>query len=263
MELVETMDDRGVVTLILNRPQRRNALDPSLVAHLGGALRRIDADPDARVVVLSGAGENFCAGGDIEWMKSAAEASPQENEKDALALEEMFGALDQLSKPTVALVQGVAFGGGVGLVACCDISLAAKSAKFCLSEVRLGLIPAVVGPYVLRAIGARAMRALALSAEIVGADCAFHVGLVHEVAREDGLIAARDRIVEALLLGAPGAQAAVKQLVRICQDRIPDASLSRETARLLAERRSSPEGVEGLSGFLEKRAPIWRAPRSV
>lgn len=263
MDLLETMDERGVVTLTLNRPHRRNALDPSLVAHLSCALRRIEASPDARVVVLSGSGENFCAGGDIQWMKNAAEASPQENEKDALALEEMFRTLDQLSKPTVALVQGAAFGGGLGLLACCDISLAAKSAKFSLSEVRLGLIPAVVGPYVLRAIGPRAMRALALSAEIVGADCAFHFGLVHEVAREDGLVAARDRIVEALLLGAPGAQAAVKRLILMCQDRKPDASLSRETARLLAERRASPEGVEGLSGFLEKRAPNWRGRRSV
>lgn len=263
MDLVETMDERGVVTLMLNRPQRRNALDPSLVAHLTRTLRQLEANPDARVVVLSGANENFCAGGDIEWMKCAAEASPQENERDALALGDMFSTLDRLSKPTVALVQGAAFGGGVGLLACCDISLAAKSAKFSLSEVRLGLIPAVVGPYVLRAIGPRAMRALALSAEIVGADCASQIGLVHEVAREYGLIAVRDRIVEALLLGAPGAQAAVKQLVRMCQDRVPDASLSKETARLLAERRASPEGVEGLNGFLEKRAPNWRLRRSL
>lgn len=261
MDLIETIDDRGVVTLTLNRPQRRNALDRGLVARLSDALRRIGTDPKARVAVLSGAGGNFCAGGDIEWMRSAAEASEQENEKDALALGEMFDALDQLSKPTVALVQGAAFGGALGLVACCDIALAAKSAKFCLSEVRLGLIPAVVGPYVLRAIGARNMRALALSAEIVGADCAFHIGLVHEVAREDGLAAARDRIVEALLLGAPGAQAEVKRLIRTCRDPAPDTSLLKETARLLAERRASPEGVEGLSGFLEKRAPSWRAHR--
>ncbi|CAG0971755.1 partial Enoyl-CoA-hydratase, partial [Gammaproteobacteria bacterium] len=167
-------------------------------------------------------------------------------------------ALDRLPKPTVALVQGAAFGGGMGLVACCDIALAAKAAKFCLSEVRLGLVPAVVGPYVLRAIGPRAMRALALGAEIVGADCAFHMGLVHEVAQEGALISARDRIVEALLLGAPGAQAEVKRLVRLYENRTPDASLLMETAHLLAERRASPEGVEGLNGFLEKRRPDWR-----
>lgn len=260
MDLIETMDDRGVVALTLNRPHRRNALDPALVAHLSDALRRIDGNPDIRAVVLSGAGENFCAGGDIEWMKSAASASVEENEKDACALGAMFRALDQLSKPTVALVQGAAFGGGVGLVACCDIALAAKSAKFCLSEVRLGLVPAVVGPYVLRAIGMRNMRALALSAEIVSADCAFHIGLVHEAAPDGGLAAARDRIVEALLLGAPGAQAAVKRLIRTCQESPSGESLLTETARVLAERRASPEGVEGLSGFLEKRKPVWRGP---
>jgi methylglutaconyl-CoA hydratase len=259
MDLIETMDERGVVTLTLNRPQRRNALDPALVSHLRDAIGRIDANPDARLVVLSGAGENFCAGGDIAWMKSAAEAPAEENEKDALALGAMFGALDQLSKPTVALVQGAAFGGGVGLIACCDIALAAKSAKFCLSEVRLGLIPAVVGPYVLSAIGARNMRALALSAEIVGADCAFHIGLVHEIARDGGLVAARDRIVEALLLGAPGAQAEVKRLIRTCQEGAP--SLLKETASVLAERRASSEGIEGLSCFLEKRSPNWRPRR--
>jgi methylglutaconyl-CoA hydratase len=260
MDLIETMDERGVVTLTLNRPQRRNALDPALVSHLHDALSRIDASTDARVVVLSGAGENFCAGGDIEWMRSAAEAPLLENERDALALGAMFSKLDRLSKPTVALVQGAAFGGGVGLVACCDIALAATSAKFCLSEVRLGLVPAVVGPYVLAAIGARNMRALALSAEIVGAECARNIGLLHEVARDGALVAARDRIVEALLLGAPGAQSEVKRLIRKCQDSAP--SLLTETARILAERRASPEGVEGLSCFLQKRAPSWRARRN-
>lgn len=258
MDLIETRDGNGVVALTLNRPHRRNALDSSLVRSLTAALRRLDADRDARVIVLSGADGNFCAGGDVEWMRIAASASPEENESDARALAEMFAALDSLSRPTVALVQGAAFGGGVGLVACCDIALAAKTAKFSLSEVRLGLVPAVVGPYVVRAIGARAMRALALGAEIVGADFARHVGLVHEVAQEPALPAARDRIVEALLLGAPGAQAEVKRLVRLYQDRPPDASLLAEAARALAERRASPEGVEGLNGFLERRRPDWR-----
>jgi methylglutaconyl-CoA hydratase len=263
MDLIETMDERGVVTLTLNRPQRRNALDPALIRHMTETLRRLDESPAARLVLLSGAGGNFCAGGDIESMKRAAAAPRDENEEDALALGKMYDVLDQLSKPTVAVVQGAAFGGGMGLIACCDIALAAKSAKFCLSEVRLGLVPAVVGPYLVRAIGGRATRALALSAEIVGADCALQIGLVHEIAHDGGLLAARDRIVEALLLGAPGAQADVKRLVRICEDRAPGASLLKETARLLALRRASAEGVEGLSGFLEKRRPDWRAPREV
>jgi methylglutaconyl-CoA hydratase len=259
MDLIESTDARGVVTLTLNRPQRRNAFDGALVGHLTQTLRRVDADAEARVVVLTGAGEDFCAGGDIAWMRQAADAPVAKNHNDALALGEMFDTLDRLSKPTVALIQGSAFGGGVGLVACCDIAIAASSAKFCLSEVRLGLVPAVVGPYVVRAIGARQARALFLSGEIVGADCALRIGLVQEVARDGGLTAARDRIVEALLRGAPGAQALAKRLVTICEERPLDHSLIAETARLLAERRASAEGREGLCGFLEKRAPNWRA----
>ncbi len=261
MDLIESIDDRGVVSLTLNRPHRRNAFDASLVGAMTAALVRLDADPDARVIILSGAGENFCAGGDIEWMRAAANTSAAENEKDALALAAMFEALDKLSKPTIAVVQGAAFGGGVGLVACCDIALAARSAKFSLSEVRLGLIPAVVGPYVIKAIGARRARALFLSAEIIGAECAFHIGLVHEVAAEGGLSAARDRLIEALLLGAPGAQAESKRLVSLCENRSIDAALIQETAQLLAARRASAEGMAGLNGFLTKHPPDWRELR--
>jgi methylglutaconyl-CoA hydratase len=256
--LLESRDDRGVTSLTLNRPHRRNAFDPGLIAQLTCAFERLDADDDTRLVVLSGAGENFCAGGDIDWMRRAARSSPDENESDAAALAEMFGRLDRLSKPTVALVQGAAFGGGVGLVAACDVAIAARSAKFCMSEVRLGLIPAVVAPYVLRAVGARQARALFLTAEILRADRALAIGLVHEVAPEGGLSAARDRVVDALLLGAPGAQAQSKRLVELCRDRDIDAALTRQTGSLLAERRASREGVEGLNGFLEKRAPDWR-----
>jgi methylglutaconyl-CoA hydratase len=261
MDLLETRDERGVVSLTLNRPSRRNAFEPELIAAVTLTLRRLDADSDARVVVLGGAGEDFCAGGDIAWMRRAARAAPEANEADAAALAEMFATLDGLSKPTVALVQGAAFGGGVGLVACCDIAIAARSAKFCMSEVRLGLIPAVVGPYVVRAIGARQARALFLTGEILRADRALAVGLVQEVAPEGGLTTARDRIVEALLLGAPGAQAQSKRLVDFCRDRPIDRELTRETARFLAERRASPEGIEGLNGFLEKRPPDWRDTR--
>lgn len=259
MDLLESIDGRGVVTLTLNRPQRRNAFDAGLVRALTDALRRLHTDSAARVIVLSGAGENFCAGGDIDWMRLTADASAAENERDAATLATMFETLDRLSKPTVALVQGAAFGGGVGLVACCDIALAARSAKFSLSEVRLGLIPAVVGPYVVKAIGARRARALFLSGEIFGAESALQIGLVHEIAPEGGLSASRDRVIEALLLGAPGAQAQAKRLVAMCADHPIDASLIHETARLLAERRASAEGVEGLNGFLQKRPPEWRA----
>lgn len=258
MDLLETRDDRGVVSLTLNRPHRRNALEPDLMASLTRTLQRLDADDDVRIVILGGAGEDFCAGGDIAWMRRAAEAGPQANEADAMALAEMFAVLDRLSKPTVALVQGAAYGGGAGLVAACDVAIAARSAKFCMSEVRLGLIPAVVGPYMIRAVGARAARALFLTATILRAERALTIGLVHEVASEGGLTSARDRIVEALLLGAPGAQAQSKRLVELCAGRDIDFALMRQTAGRLAERRASAEGAEGLSGFLEKRLPDWR-----
>ncbi len=261
MDLIESVDDRGVAMLTLNRPQRRNAFDAALVNSLTEAIHRHGADPDVRVILLTGAGENFCAGGDIDWMRSAATAPADENERDAVALAKMFEALASSCKPTLAVVQGAAFGGGVGLAACCDIAVAAKSARFCLSEVRLGLIPAVVGPYVVKAIGARRARALILSAEIISAEQAFHIGLLHEIVPDGGLSAARDRIIEALLLGAPGAQSEAKRLVSLCADHAIDESLIHETARLLSIRRASPEGVAGLSGFLEKRQPDWRELR--
>jgi len=262
MDLMESADERGVVSVMLNRPQKRNAFDAALVASLTNSLRRLDADPETRVIVLSGAGENFCAGGDVEWMRLTAEQPPGENRQDALALAQMFQALDKISKPTIAVVQGAAFGGGVGLAACCDIAIAATSAKFSLSEVRLGLIPAVVGPYVVRAIGVRQARALFLSGEIIGAEQALHVGLVHEISSDGGLETVRDRLIEALLLGAPGAQAQAKELVQLCGDHAIDAALMCETARRLAERRSSREGGAGLNGFLERRPPDWREMRN-
>lgn len=261
MELIEAIDERGVAFLTLNRPYRRNALDGALVADLTMKLLRLERDPDVRIVVISGAGGNFCAGGDIEWMCRMARLSSEENAEDARTLGTLFETLDGLSKPTLALVQGAAFGGGVGLVACCDIVVSAKNAKFSLSEVRLGLVPAVVAPYVVRAIGVRQSRALFLSAEIVGADCAFHLGLVHEVALDSALASVRDRFIEALLLGAPGAQADAKRVVGSCVNRRLDASLKNEMAELLAARRASPEGAAGLAGFLEKQAPDWRSLR--
>ena len=259
MDVIESVDDRGVVFLTLNRPQRRNALDGQLIADLTAVLMRLEKDPQVRIIVISGAGGNFCAGGDIEWMRCMAQASSDANVQDAEALGLLFETLDGLSKPTIAVVQGAAFGGGVGLAACCDIVIAARSAKFCLSEVRLGLVPAVVGPYVLRAIGPRHARALFLSAEIVGADCAFHIGLVHEVALDASLATTRDRLIESLLLGAPGAQADAKRVVRACAERGRDPALAHEMAELLAARRTSPEGAAGLNGFLEKRPPDWRS----
>ena len=166
--------------------------------------------------------------------------------------------LDRLSKPTVAYVHGAAYGGGVGLAACCDIVIATERASFCLSEAKLGIIPAVIGPFVIRAIGARQARRYALTAEVISARTAREIGLVHEVASEEDSLALREKIVAALLRCAPGAQAEAKSLVSFCQARAIDHELARETARRIAERRASPEGREGLEAFLERRSPSWK-----
>jgi methylglutaconyl-CoA hydratase len=261
MDILETIDERGVASLTLNRPHRRNAFDRDLVLNLTTTLRRLDADASVRVVALGGEGGNFCAGGDIEWMRRLADASPAEREEGALALSELFHTLDRLSKPTIAMVEGVAFGGGVGLVACCDIALAANDAAFALSEVRLGLVPAVVGPYLVRGIGSRASRALFLTAEPINADRALHIGLVHQIAANDALSAVRDDAIERILLGAPEAQAQAKALIELCERPAIDLSLRKEAARLISARWGSSEGAEGLSSFLERRAPKWRSMR--
>lgn len=262
-DLLESIDERGVAMLTLNCPERRNAFNEALIAQLTSSLRRLDKNEDARVVVLSGAGKCFCAGGDLEWMKRAGSQTFDANLADAMGLAEMMRALDRLSKPTVALVHGAAYGGGVGLAACSDIVLASEDATFCLSEVKLGIIPAVVAPYIVRAIGARQARRLVLTAEVVTADHAMKIGLVHDVVRRDEIDAARDRIVDALLLGAPGAQTESKTLVALCNNHPIDDKLTAGTAALIAKARAAPEGEEGLSAYLQKRPPSWLKKRDV
>ena len=256
--LLETVDANGVATLILNRPDRHNAFDDALIAELTAALRRVGDAPDVRAVVLAGAGRSFSAGADVEWMRRMAHHTPEDNLADAAALAALMHALDRLPKPTVAVVQGVAYGGGVGLVACCDVAVAGERASFCLSEVKLGLTPATISPYVVNAIGARQARRYFQTAEVFTAARARELGLVHEVAPESGLAAAAEAVVEAILQGAPGAQAAAKDLVFLCEGRAVDAALGAETGRRIAQRRASAEGREGLAAFLEKRPPAWR-----
>jgi methylglutaconyl-CoA hydratase len=257
-DLLQSIDARGVATLTLNRPNRRNAFDEALVAHMTDALRRLDERRDVRVVILAGSGPSYCAGADVEWMRRAAQDTLEANEADAIALFELLRTLDRLSKPTIALVHGGAYGGGVGLVACCDIAIASESARFCLSEVKLGVIPAVVGPFVIRSIGIRQARRFFLTAEVILAEDALAMGLVHQVVPENALGPSRDRMLDALLLGAPGAQAEAKSLIRLCEAHPIDVDLMQETARSLAARRASAEGQEGLSAFLAKRPPTWR-----
>jgi methylglutaconyl-CoA hydratase len=255
---LEAVDHRGVATLTLNRPELHNAFDDALIAGLTGALRRLGADPGVRAVVLASSGRSFSAGADLEWMRRMARHSFDNNLADAAGLAGLLHTLDRLPKPTLALVQGPAYGGGVGLVACCDVALASVRASFCLSEVKLGLTPATISPYVVNAIGARWARRLFQTAEVFDAARAQEIGLVHEVVPEDGVAAAGELVLQALLQGAPGAQADAKDLVFLCEGRPVDASLSDETGRRIALRRASAEGQEGIAAFLGKRPPAWR-----
>lgn len=257
--LLQSIDADGVATLTLNRPDKRNALDYELISLMRDALEALNGRADVRVITIEGAGEHFCAGGDIGSMKSVAQRSMSANEQDALALARMLYALDTVAKPTIAVAKGVAFGGGVGLLACCDIVVAHDDASFCLSEVRLGLLPAIVGPFLIRAIGLRQLRRYALTAERFTAAEAQTLGLVHCVAPSLDVGVARAAIVDELLRGAPGAQADVKSFFEECHGQGVNAELMREAAHRLAARRSSAEAQEGLRAFLEKRAPNWFA----
>ena len=252
------IDNRGRATLTMNRPELHNAFDDAVISDLTDALRQLDDDPDVRVVILAASGRSFSSGADLNWMGRMADYSREQNLADAERLAELMRTLDTLSKPTIALVQGAAYGGGVGLVACCDIAIATGRASFCLSEVRLGLLPAVISPYVVAAIGSRAARRYFLSAETFDAAEAYRVGLVHQIVADDHELAAEaERMVTRLLANGPGAMAAAKNLIAAVAGRHVDDALIADTAGRIADQRSSPEGREGLSAFLEKRRPAW------
>jgi methylglutaconyl-CoA hydratase len=247
----------AVATLVLARPALHNAFDDALIDALTARLGALDADPDVRVVVLAAEGRSFSAGADLNWMRRMADYAEAENLADARALGALMRALAGLSKPTIARVQGSAFGGGVGLVACCDIAVAVPDAKFALTEVRLGLIPAVISPYVVRAIGERAARRYFLTAERFDAHEAHRLGLVHEVVAADALDAAVDAIVAELLKGGPAAIAASKSLIDAVAGRPVDAAVIDDTAQRIARQRAGVEGREGVTAFLDKRTPSW------
>jgi methylglutaconyl-CoA hydratase len=256
--LIVATDPRGVATVTLNRPEIHNAFDDALIAALTDAFVGLAADKNVRVLVLTGAGQNFSAGADLNWMKRMAGYSREENLADAMALAQMLRHLNEFPKPTLARVNGSAFAGSTGLIACCDIVIASAEAKFAVNEVRLGLIPATIGPYVLAAIGARQARRLFLTAERFSADEARRIGLVHEVVPCDALDAAVEKCLAMLLEGATGAQANAKRLIAKVANRPVDEALMRLTAEGIAEARASEEGREGIAAFLGKRKPNWR-----
>ena len=252
-------DSRGVATLTLNRPEKHNAFDDKLIAELTGKLQQLDGDPAVRAVVLTGAGKSFSAGADLNWMRSMADYSEEQNRDDSLALAELMAVLDGLSKPTIARVNGAVFGGGVGLVACCDIAIGTPYAKMALTEVKLGLVPAVIAPYVVRAIGPRQARRYFQTAEVMTAETAQAIGLLHEVASPEVLDVRVDEFIDALLQAGPEALAAAKTLVVMTDAASAGEreALKRETAALIARLRVSEEGQEGLTAFLEKRKANW------
>lgn len=247
----------AIAVLTLNRPEVHNAFDQKLISELTAVLRRLDRDPSVRAVVLAGAGKGFCAGADLHWMREMAGYSRAQNLADANALARMLATLNRMSKPTIARVHGAAYGGGVGLVACCDIALGTSEATFALSEARLGLIPATISPYVIEAIGARAARRYFLTGERFGADEAYRLGLLHELVPLPELDARINDILGALLITGPAAQAECKDLIRAVASRRIDARLIADTARRIARVRASPEAKEGVDAFLGKRKASW------
>jgi methylglutaconyl-CoA hydratase len=252
------IDRRGVAWLTLARPEVHNAFNDTLIAELTRSLETLGADPQVRAVVLAAEGKSFSAGADLNWMKAMAGYDEAQNLADARKLSQLLWTLDRLPKPTIGRVQGAALGGGVGLAACCDIVVASRNASFTLSEVKLGLIPATIGPYVVAAIGQRASRRFFLTAERISADEALRLGLLHRVVEPEGLDAAIEELLAALLANGPAAVAAAKALVFAAGVRPVDAAMMDDTAGRIAAIRASPEGREGIGAFLEKRKPDWR-----
>jgi methylglutaconyl-CoA hydratase len=252
--------DLGVGIITLNRPERHNAFDAELIGELSEAIESMAAEPAVRVLVISSTGRSFCAGADLNWMRAAAGYSSEENLRDARALAEMLRRLAQCPKPTIARVQGPAYGGGVGLVACCDVAIATIDAQFSLTEVKLGLIPAVISPHVIAAIGERHARRYMLTAERFSAAEAYRLGLLHEmVADEAALDEAVGEIVEALRNNAPGAMTECKDLIAAVAWRPLSPAVVEDTAQRITRLRASDEGREGMTAFLEKRKPGWIA----
>jgi methylglutaconyl-CoA hydratase len=252
------VDARGVATLTLARAEVHNAFDDALIVSLTAEIERL-GKADIRAIVLAAEGRSFSAGADLNWMKRMASYTEAENRRDAGALAELMRALNDCPKPTIARVQGAAFGGGVGLVACCDMAVAADTATFCLSEVKLGLIPAVISPYVTRAMGARAARRYFLTAEVFGAAEAHRLGLVHEVVPPDALDGALEALLAKLLAAGLAAAAESKALIARVAEGEVDAAMIADTAARIARVRVSPEGREGIAAFLDKRKPAWSA----
>lgn len=256
---IELKQVGAVLTVALNRPEVHNALTPGMIQQLTAVFHDLNERDDVRVVVLTGNGRSFCAGADLSHMLAAGQFSFEDNVRDAQAIFDLMMMVEQCARPVVARVNGTAIGGGVGLVSSCDIVVAAARAKFSFSEVHLGIVPAVISPFVLGKIGAQNGRELFLTGERFTAQRAYEVGLAQHVVAEEALDAKVQELVAMLLQGAPGAQAAIKHLVRTVAGR-PKEDVRDYTATLIARRRESAEGLEGMGAFLQKRKPAWQEP---
>lgn len=256
--LLIEFDKQGIATLTLNRPDVHNAFNADVIQELHDAFLFLENKDEVRAIILKGAGKSFSAGADLNWMKAASGWSEEANIEDAMKLSSMLNALKTLAKPTIAIVHGAAMGGGAGLVACADIVLAQKGARFAFSEVRLGLLPATIGPYVVSAIGERNATRYFMTAEHFGPEVAWNLGLVSEVFdNEEDLNDCLEEICSNILKGAPRAVSSSKKLVQYLANKEINEKLRQNTAERIAIRRTSDEGKEGVSAFLEKRKPNW------
>jgi methylglutaconyl-CoA hydratase len=256
-QFLQLEQQQQVATVWINRAELHNAFNTTVIEELYDCFQQLNGRDDIRVVILAGRGKSFSAGADLNWMKQAGQASQADNEADALKLAKMLQSLATLKQPTIARVQGIAFGGGMGLASACDICVASTDAKFATSEVRLGLAPSTISPYVIRAIGARQASRYFLTAERITAEQALQIGLAHEVTTPELLDAKVDEIVQALLLGGPEAQAASKQLIQMVNQQSVDESLLLKTAQHIAHVRQGEEAKNGLNAFLNKHSPAW------
>ncbi len=251
------LDGRGVARIIMNRPEVFNAFDEAMIAELGQAVARCVADPAVRVIVLAGAGKVFSAGADVQWMRRAAAASQEANLADARRFADMLHAIATCPKPTIARIHGLALGGGIGLACACDIAVASSEAKFAVSEARLGILPAVIGPYLIEAVGPRQARRLALTASRIDAQTALQMGLVHAVVELPELDAAIEHWSTELLASGPVAQTEIKQLFDQLAAGAIDDETRELTARTIARVRMGDEAREGFAAFLAKRPAAW------
>lgn len=255
--VIYSVDERNIATVTLNRAEKHNAFDDEMISELTRVFKKAGEDANVRALILRAEGKSFSAGADLNWMKKMASYTEAQNESDALALATMLQTLYKMPKPTIARVQGAAFGGAVGLIACCDIAIGSKLSKFCLSEVKIGLIPATISPYVVEAMGARVCRRYFQTAEVFSARRARRLGLLSESVTEDELDSTIDNILSNILKNGPHAVAKAKGLVQwVSTQEINDALLT-ETSKIIAQVRTSEEGQEGLSAFLEKRSASW------